>query len=34
MIDPRLQTLRVLAGTGTVTAAAESLHLTPSTVSQ
>lgn len=34
MIDPRLQTLRVLAETGTVTAAAETLHLTPSTVSQ
>ncbi|MBL1288694.1 LysR family transcriptional regulator [Streptomyces sp. For3] len=36
MIDPRLQTLRVLAETGTVTATAtaESLHLTPSTVSQ
>ncbi|MFD0020659.1 LysR family transcriptional regulator [Streptomyces sp. NPDC058382] len=34
MIDPRLQTLRVLAETGTVTATAEALHLTPSTVSQ
>lgn len=34
MIDPRLQTLRVLAERGTVTAAAEALHLTPSTVSQ
>ncbi|TDD93062.1 LysR family transcriptional regulator [Actinomadura rubrisoli] len=34
MIDPRLQTLRVLRERGTVTAAAEALHLTPSTVSQ
>ncbi|WUI04026.1 LysR family transcriptional regulator [Spirillospora sp. NBC_00431] len=34
MIDPRLRTLRVLAERGTVTAAAEALHLTPSTVSQ
>lgn len=34
MIDPRLQALRVLAQQGTVTAAAEALHLTPSTVSQ
>ncbi len=34
MIDPRLQTLRVLYERGTVTAAAEALHLTPSTVSQ
>lgn len=34
MIDPRLQTLRVLAERGTVTAAAAALHLTPSTVSQ
>ncbi|MFI0405651.1 LysR family transcriptional regulator [Actinomadura sp. 3N508] len=33
MVDPRLQTLRVLAERGTVTAA-EALHLTPSTVSQ
>ncbi|WP_067711313.1 LysR family transcriptional regulator [Nocardia yamanashiensis] len=34
MIDPRLQTLRVLREYGTVTAAAGVLHLTPSTVSQ
>ncbi|XVQ09211.1 LysR family transcriptional regulator [Spirillospora sp. CA-255316] len=34
MIDPRLQTLRVLQEEGTVTATAEVLHLTPSTVSQ
>ncbi|MFC6882955.1 MULTISPECIES: LysR family transcriptional regulator [Actinomadura] len=34
MIDPRLQTLRVLRERGTVTATAEVLHLTPSTVSQ
>ncbi len=34
MIDARLQTLRVLAERGTVTAAAEALHLTASTVSQ
>jgi DNA-binding transcriptional LysR family regulator len=34
MIDARLQTLRVLAEEGTVTAAADALHLTPSTVSQ
>jgi DNA-binding transcriptional LysR family regulator len=34
MIDPRLQALRVLAERGTVTAAAQALHLTPSTVSQ
>lgn len=34
MIDPRLQTLRMLRETGTVTAAAAALHLTPSTVSQ
>ncbi|MFD6953198.1 LysR family transcriptional regulator [Nocardiopsis sp. TSRI0078] len=34
MIDPRLQTLRVLRDQGTVTATARSLHLTPSTVSQ
>ncbi|MBO8192226.1 LysR family transcriptional regulator [Streptomyces oryzae] len=34
MIDPRLQTLRVLHRCGTVTATAEALHLTPSTVSQ
>ncbi|MFJ9848358.1 LysR family transcriptional regulator [Streptomyces sp. NPDC101150] len=34
MIDPRLQTLRVLYEQGTVTAAARALHLTPSTVSQ
>ncbi|MBM4792429.1 LysR family transcriptional regulator [Streptomyces sioyaensis] len=34
MIDPRLQTLRVLHELGTVTATAEALHLTPSTVSQ
>ncbi|GAB4001054.1 hypothetical protein GCM10029992_35220 [Glycomyces albus] len=33
MIDPRLQTLRVLRTRGTVTAAALALHLTPSTVS-
>lgn len=33
MIDPRLQTLRVLRQQGTVTAAAQVLHLTPSTVS-
>lgn len=33
MIDPRLMALRVLAERGTVTAAAEVLHLTPSTVS-
>ncbi len=34
MIDPRLQTLRVLHEQGTVTATARVLHLTPSTVSQ
>lgn len=34
MIDPRLQTLRVLHQQGTVTATARALHLTPSTVSQ
>ncbi|MGI5347816.1 LysR family transcriptional regulator [Streptomyces sp. CA-250714] len=34
MIDPRLQTLRVLHRCGTVTATAEALHLTPSTISQ
>jgi DNA-binding transcriptional LysR family regulator len=34
MIDPRLQTLRVLRELGTVTAAAHALHLTPSSVSQ
>ncbi|GAA2092845.1 LysR family transcriptional regulator [Streptomyces albiaxialis] len=34
MIDPRLQTLRVLRECGTVTATAAALHLTPSTVSQ
>ncbi|MGX7760678.1 LysR family transcriptional regulator [Streptomyces angustmyceticus] len=34
MIDPRLQTLRVLHEQGTVTATAAVLHLTPSTVSQ
>lgn len=34
MIDPRLQSLRVLRELGTVTATAEALHLTPSTVSQ
>ncbi|MGW7637407.1 LysR family transcriptional regulator [Streptomyces decoyicus] len=34
MIDSRLQTLRMLRETGTITAAAEALHLTPSTVSQ
>ncbi|MFE6691156.1 LysR family transcriptional regulator [Streptomyces sp. NPDC057743] len=34
MIDPRLHTLRVLRERGTVTATAEALHLTPSTVSQ
>ncbi|WP_043262706.1 LysR family transcriptional regulator [Streptomyces sp. CT34] len=34
MIDPRLQTLRVLYEQGTVTATARVLHLTPSTVSQ
>ncbi|MFF8785911.1 LysR family transcriptional regulator [Streptomyces sp. NPDC015125] len=34
MIDPRLQTLRVLHTQGTVTATAAALHLTPSTVSQ
>ncbi|MEV6768113.1 LysR family transcriptional regulator [Nocardia sp. NPDC051030] len=34
MIDPRLQTLRVLREQGTVTATAAALHLTPSTVSQ
>lgn len=34
MIDHRLRTLRVLASEGTVTAAALTLHLTPSTVSQ
>ncbi|PDP89248.1 LysR family transcriptional regulator [Glycomyces fuscus] len=34
MIDPRLQTLRVLRDQGTVTATARALHLTPSTVSQ
>jgi DNA-binding transcriptional LysR family regulator len=34
MIDPRLQTLRVLSAEGTVTAAAAALYVTPSTVSQ
>ncbi|HZE38035.1 MAG TPA: LysR family transcriptional regulator [Stackebrandtia sp.] len=34
MIDPRLNTLRVLRAHGTVTATAQALHLTPSTVSQ
>ncbi|WP_030160539.1 LysR substrate-binding domain-containing protein [Glycomyces sp. NRRL B-16210] len=34
MIDPRLQSLRVLRSHGTVTATALALHLTPSTVSQ
>ncbi|MBB6395387.1 DNA-binding transcriptional LysR family regulator [Actinomadura coerulea] len=34
MIDHRLETLRVLRERGTVTATAEALHLTPSTVSQ
>ncbi|MGH3115571.1 MAG: LysR family transcriptional regulator [Nocardioidaceae bacterium] len=34
MIDPRLQTLRVLYAEETVTATAAALHLTPSTVSQ
>jgi DNA-binding transcriptional LysR family regulator len=34
MIDPRLQALRALAERGTVTAAAQALHLTASTVSQ
>ncbi|WP_106584454.1 LysR family transcriptional regulator [Murinocardiopsis flavida] len=34
MIDPRLQTLRILREEGTVTAAAARLHLTASTVSQ
>ncbi|MEU8825101.1 LysR substrate-binding domain-containing protein [Streptomyces sp. NPDC048636] len=34
MIDPRLRTLRVLHEQGTVTATAQALHLTPSTVSQ
>ncbi|MCU1644549.1 MAG: HTH-type transcriptional regulator TsaR [Nocardia sp.] len=34
MIDPRLQSLRVLREQGTVTATAAALHLTPSTVSQ
>lgn len=34
MIDPRLQTLRVLHTQGTVTATAAALQLTPSTVSQ
>ncbi|MBE1535904.1 LysR family transcriptional regulator [Actinomadura algeriensis] len=34
MIDRRLETLRVLRERGTVTATAEALHLTPSTVSQ
>ncbi|RKS04792.1 DNA-binding transcriptional LysR family regulator [Nocardiopsis sp. Huas11] len=34
MIDPRLQTLRVLRAEGTVTATAAALHVTPSTVSQ
>jgi DNA-binding transcriptional LysR family regulator len=34
MIDPRLQTLRVLAVQGSVTATAQALHLAPSTVSQ
>jgi DNA-binding transcriptional LysR family regulator len=34
MIDPRLQTLRVLHEQGTVTATAQALYLTPSTVSQ
>lgn len=34
MIDAKLRTLRVLRSHGTVTAAAQALHLTPSTVSQ
>jgi DNA-binding transcriptional LysR family regulator len=34
MIDPRLQTLRVLHQQGTVTATAKALYVTPSTVSQ
>ncbi|MFG2497437.1 LysR family transcriptional regulator [Streptomyces sp. NPDC048441] len=34
MIDPRLQTLRVLHEQGTVTATARALHITPSTASQ
>ncbi|MFJ9414917.1 LysR family transcriptional regulator [Streptomyces sp. NPDC101227] len=34
MIDSRLQALRVLRETGTITGTAEALHLTPSTVSQ
>jgi DNA-binding transcriptional LysR family regulator len=34
MIDAKLHTLRVLRSHGTVTAAAQALHLTPSTVSQ
>ncbi len=34
MIDPRLHTLRMVREHGTVTAAAQALHLTPSTVSQ
>ncbi|MEU8123911.1 LysR family transcriptional regulator [Spirillospora sp. NPDC049024] len=34
MIDHRLETLRVLRERGTVTATADALHLTPSTVSQ
>ncbi|MBL1079101.1 LysR family transcriptional regulator [Nocardia sp. 2] len=34
MIDPRLQTLRILREQGTVTRTAAVLHLTPSTVSQ
>jgi DNA-binding transcriptional LysR family regulator len=34
MIDPRLQTLRVLRSHGTVTATADVLHVSPSTVSQ
>ncbi|MFJ9177081.1 LysR family transcriptional regulator [Streptomyces sp. NPDC102360] len=34
MIDPRLQTLRVLHKQGTVIATARALHLSPSTVSQ
>jgi len=34
MIDPRLRTLRMLHAHGTVTATADVLHVTPSTVSQ
>lgn len=34
MIDPRLQMLRMVAHHGTVTAAAQALHYTPSAVSQ